>query len=233
MGILDAFAKKQEVKEVRTSPVEPLVIQPTVNSLESSEGQAEQSLPNPTGLVSIVEETTEEVEIDEVSIERPIVDNVTKETIKEVITEQHAKLQLKPVDAKKAELEFYKFYAKGTDTFVNEVILKHGADTSAILDELEVYILNLQKQQAIARIQEQHTRLRRSLVIQGRRSQNLEKKRKSDLNYVPLVDGDEAKAKAKKAVKKTVSSGLSGKAKLVADLMAKGLSEAQAKALVG
>jgi len=119
------------------------------------------------------------------------------------------------------------------DTTINEIILKHGNDTNAILNELEARILQFQKDQKVFRIYEQHTRLRRADLISSRRAQDIEKRRKTDLNYVPSVPNGEVAVKARKTAKKASTAGKSAKDKLIADLVSKGLSEDAARKLVG
>lgn len=222
MDWTSAFNKIEEVKT--STPVESN--NSTINIVSDSnppvtKPQEETNL-NPTG----VEENLIEIEVnEEKELNSP--DIVLS---KEEVVEKTKELTTKPVDQKKAELDFYKHYAIMMDASINQLVLKYGEDTEGLLDELEVRILQYQKDQAVFRVYEQHTRLRRSLVINEKLNKDKEKRRKKDLEYVQFVPG-EGLVKAKKVVKKVVkktSKNIDTKEGMIEHLIAQGLSREQA-----
>lgn len=201
MGILDVFTKPSQVSE-------PIKVSEPVDKI------TEQT------------EAIEQTEIDDETIEENIV-RISPQQSKE----QLEKLTQKPVNAKQAELDFYKFYAATADGVINKVIETYGSDTEKILNELERMILQHQRDISMIKVYEQHTRLRRAVLIKERSAQKIEKQRSTDLNYVPMLDGEQKVTK--KVRKQTVTKGLNQRDRLIADLVAKGLTKEQALKLIG
>lgn len=184
--------------------------------------QAEDRLDRANSVVDLIPATVSVNEVNEVN-ENP------SENLPQSVPSNATELAQKPVDAKKSELEAYKYFANQLLPSLDEIINKHGNDTEAILDEFEARIVQFQKDQFVFRTWEFTVRSRRAILIKERNSTELEKKRKKDLTYVPFVPGVSS-VLAKKVVK---ASGKSKKDKLIDDLVAKGLSRDEAVKLIG
>lgn len=211
-------------KNKTTSVASQVEVSAATNDISNS--ATDNNIPslNPSTEVVLTESEQEEIVDTEVTSTNPISIPLPE------IQAKKAEYQLKPVDQKKAQLDFYKHYAYQMDSSINEIIIKHGTNTEAILDELECRILQYQRDQKVFRTYEEHTRLRRAILIKERQAEKVVEKRKSDLNYVPSVGNMNEMKKARKAI---VKSGLNQKEKLIRDLVAKGLSEEQAKRMLG